>query len=504
MNAYLQSEPVPIMRSLLNNTHIAEFVQPFAPPADTKGRFHPPAFIVGKERSGTTLLSAILNRHSEVCVTPETNFLYRLFRYPGGPKGFERDWPDSLYDIVDRMNPTADWDKPARLVYERLGGKAVSGREAFMALGQLISERYGKLHWIEKTPNHLLCLPFIRSLFPNAPVIHIVRDGRDVAHSLTKVSFGSANYFENLWQWKQAVSCARRFQDCDANTLAIRYEDMVKEPEQIIKQVCSFLGIPFEGSMLKPDGTEKSILDMTGNHMDQASMAIDKSKLASWRRTLSPAMQRTVEMIAHDELQAWGYELTIPAAHPARRLRLHEAMLVSRHHGHLYDTVLQSIANGRVPVRLEGVATLTGPLPQQLPDIWITGELPLTYSSRAGSSSSAGIIIRLVVKLLRLRFSGTRLIWIFHPDPAQTAKWRLRRIAEWIMMRMSTLVIWDEDKFALLQERKSCIWTLAEKHLRSSSPDFAQRIQDALDLNSMSQLSGLSLLEDERREGRCE
>ncbi len=172
--------------------------------------FTPPGFIVGVGRSGTTLLASILNRHPEICVTPETHFFRLVYNYPGGIKNFERRWPYSLKEIMQKMHPTKGWQPNSNIIIERFN--SYPGIAAiFKAIGEDIAAKNNKKLWLEKTPNHIIYLSFIRKLFPNAPIIHIVRDARDVGLSLLRMKWASNSYLENLLHWKRCICLSKDF-----------------------------------------------------------------------------------------------------------------------------------------------------------------------------------------------------------------------------------------------------------------------------------------------------
>src|SRR5207253_4289035 len=85
----------------------------------------------------------------------------------------------------------------------------------------------------EKTPEHTGHLPLIRQVFPEAKILVLYRDGRDVAASLSKMPWSSPNLYVNFLVWlyyHRAVQAA--------NVRAwpgvhfARYEDIVADPEQ--------------------------------------------------------------------------------------------------------------------------------------------------------------------------------------------------------------------------------------------------------------------------------
>ncbi len=403
--------------------------------------FISPGFIVGKERSGTTLLSAILNRHADLCVTYETDFLYALSTYPGGEEGFVQDWPQSLIKLVDRMHPTQGWSKPSNQVLKRVGSRRLSGKEAFLALGDTIAEANGKKLWIEKTPNHLLCIGFIRKLFPSAPIIHIVRDGRDVANSLVQVDFGSERYIENLWRWRQSVSQGRQALTHDPMAVAVRYEDLVRQPEAVIRALCSFLGIRYTNNLLVPDGSEHSLIEQGKAHMKQAAGKISSNKLEVWRKTLSPMDLRYAEAIARDELKAWGYPIENFSGKPVR-IGVKETLMYDNRHGNLIDGFLTELTGDRY-AEIQGINKLSShDVCNPFLDVLITDEDLTEVFQKLRGIKLLQKIIQWVWSISRLRRSGTKIVWIFHLRLAESRRWRLRRYLERRMCQVATAVIW--------------------------------------------------------------
>ena len=129
-----------------------------------------PLFIVigGAGRSGTTLLRTILGRHPLIASGPETTvFLSRI---------------SSPHDLGPRLG----WDE--RLL-ERWLRQSRSQVEFIGMMQGAMRERTGKPFWAEKTPANVRRFGFIRQHFPNVKLVHIIRDGRDVACSLRRKSF---------------------------------------------------------------------------------------------------------------------------------------------------------------------------------------------------------------------------------------------------------------------------------------------------------------------------
>jgi len=385
----------------------------------------------------------MVNRHTRVCVTPETDFMYMLSRYPDGSKGFQRDWPRSLHSILGRVHPTAHWTDLDNLVYAHVAGRPTNGKDTFLALGEIISDRYGKRLWLEKTPNHILCLPYIRQLFPDAPIIHIIRDGRDVAESLTKVRFGSLNFFENLVGWRDAVSAARQFGDSDDRYLCIRYEDLVADPSATLKVVCGFLGVRFEERMLAPDGSESALIDRTGTHMDQAAAPIDRSRLEGWLRNLSATRQNAAAAFVGEELACYGYRLPDEAHQVTQNIVINKNIVLGKSCRALYDSLIEtSVATWPNSAIIE-FDSMFEIQPNRKTCLIITDEVPLPRASSAKLFSGIVFALRLFTKLFAVRLHSSKVVWIFKPTAATANRWPLKRVCEIMMATMSNIVVVD-------------------------------------------------------------
>lgn len=202
-------------------------------------------FIVGCPRSGTTLLSVLLDRHSRLCVPPETAFLgeFPWFLRPRSRASVLkrlRDWPR-----------TADLDLAPEDILARLDHRPLSRRAIFTAMLDLYAERQGKPRCGEKTPRHLRYISRIQSWFPEAKTICVLRDGRDVALSLAAMPWYRQGVRGAAKLWRSNLrlmeKAARQYPD---RFLIVRYEALVSQPEATLRTVMEFLGETFEPQQL--------------------------------------------------------------------------------------------------------------------------------------------------------------------------------------------------------------------------------------------------------------
>ncbi len=141
-----------------------------------------PIFIVGPGRSGTTLLSKILDAHSLITILPETGMFGSLSQY-GCSEVFENRWQYIAFmnDLWNRLR--YEKDVASQIVAEEAQRRPTftgPARTVLETLGESYAKSRGATIWGEKTPWHLFWLPQIQRLFPSARIIITIRDPRDI------------------------------------------------------------------------------------------------------------------------------------------------------------------------------------------------------------------------------------------------------------------------------------------------------------------------------------
>ena len=169
----------------------------------------PPAFIVSSPHSGSSILLTVLGAHSRIYAIPrETNIALK-------------------YD----KNKFLRWLKR----FDR------------MAMGE------GKHRWIEKTPKHIRYVDRILEWCPDARIIIIVRDGRDVASS---IQGRTGSLEEGVREWMETNQIGKQFWN-HANVCVLKYEDLITNFEKTMTRVLTFLGEGYEEGIKNYHKVEK-------------------------------------------------------------------------------------------------------------------------------------------------------------------------------------------------------------------------------------------------------
>lgn len=106
---------------------------------------------------------------------------------------------------------------------------------------------------VEKTPIHLHKMDRIRGAVPRARFIVMVRDGRDVAYSFIRRA-GAAKVGVDRWLADNEVVARERL---SPDVYLVRYEDLIQNPEAILRESCAFIGVPYDAAMVEYHAQER-------------------------------------------------------------------------------------------------------------------------------------------------------------------------------------------------------------------------------------------------------
>lgn len=250
-------------------------------------------FIVGCPRSGTTLLQRMLSLHSRLfSIEDETG----LFSY------------QNIFDPTRKHFglPTASIDR----LLEQSGDIV----EFFDNCVGFLSARHDGRRFVEKTPQHVLHLPFILRHFPRAAILNLVRDGRDC--------YVSAKSVRQIPQNKSAAVFARYWKKCvgippacraPGRILTVRYESLVAAPADQLAEIMRFVGLSMEDSQLSPAqirGDRRTALE----EFRRLRGPVDASSVGRWRLAMGAGERADFERVAGRELARLGYPTGLPDA----------------------------------------------------------------------------------------------------------------------------------------------------------------------------------------------
>jgi hypothetical protein len=279
-----------------------------------------PVFIVGAPRSGTTLLAAVLAAHSRLSCGPETHFFRRLASVDATQLVEDKRWPETAVTFITSISHSGFTGHESKQLLEKyqLDPTAIvaylqARPPSIPAILGSITEQYmhhqGKQRWVEKTPDHLLHLPLIRRYFPNAPIVRIMRDPRDVALSLTKVPWGAKSFLEALLFWRKWDDASQTFFTDDSCSYTLHFEALMAAPQDEVQKLSAFIGEKFEENMLDTSQTARDVNSRNVPWKANVGKPFDASRAGAWRTDLTLNQVQLAEALLGDRLTAYGYPI---------------------------------------------------------------------------------------------------------------------------------------------------------------------------------------------------
>jgi sulfotransferase family protein len=290
-----------------------------------------PIFVGGCERSGTTMLGAMLGGHSRCLCVPETQFIDDLLAQ--ADLGRSVDPRTALTRIVAHERYRLFWNlslDPSSVDPVELGS---TYGEVLIWLVRAFGRKAGKSTpdlWIDHTPTNFRRARTLLRTFPEARFIHLVRDGRAVAASLLPLDWGPNNalHAAEFWMARCAPGLATELDLGGSRVLRVRYEDVLQEPEGSLRRIALFAGVEYEPDMVTGKSHRASRYHERQHRL--VGNPPDVSRAAGWQQVLTRRQIEMFEAEAGEFLETLGYQpryglRALPATRiEVLRLRLHD------------------------------------------------------------------------------------------------------------------------------------------------------------------------------------
>ena len=272
-----------------------------------------PLFIVGMSRSGTKLIRDILNRNPMISIpTRETKFIPYLINRFGG-LSFPLDESliveikavlrESLFVRNMRKNGWVFCDSELDSITARS-----SLQEVIKYLLQFSADKSKKeadFIWGDKSPSNLTHIGLLKSFFPDAKIIHIIRDPRDRALSAKKA--WGANLYISCDQWRKDVVSARyEGENFESDYYEVFYEKLISNPRHETKNLCEYLGVPFRDFMLNLKSPVEGI-HAEKNSETKTSTRIVSTNKDKYLKQLKSSQIRRMNQIIYPVIHEMGY-----------------------------------------------------------------------------------------------------------------------------------------------------------------------------------------------------
>ncbi|MCB0401884.1 MAG: sulfotransferase [Flavobacteriales bacterium] len=270
-------------------------------------------------RSGSTLLQSTLDSHPHICAPNESDFVLHLrTRYAACT-----DWNEALIakfirDLYSNRKYRLFWKVDQSVLAQLFTQyKVTSFADACKVVYLSYQSPFPKkgIHLIvDKNPVHCNYIPVLRSFFPDAQFIHLVRDPRAVVNSVNK-SFHKNNIPRLAKSWVKANNRIESQKD-GSSFITVRYENLVQQPESTLKTILDFVGEAYDPDMLKSHEVLGKIKSKHANyslsHHKNIGKEISSSFINKWERELTPEEIDIIAHFTHEFASRYGYTIPKP------------------------------------------------------------------------------------------------------------------------------------------------------------------------------------------------
>ena len=281
-------------------------------------------FIVGVGRSGTSLMQSMLNAHPDIAFIPEINYIRRFLATKTLELVVKRSGLKGVKELLLNDNRLCRLDVDLKSLIEKVYSH---GRELNVDLYRAILEVYlkneGKTISGDKDPRSIEYLSVIANIFPNAYIVHIIRDPRDVLLSKLNAEWSKdkSPYFHVLANKIQLMMGLRGMKLFGERYIEIKYEELLAEPEKALKSLCEDLGVQYNDAMLDyTDSSRKLVADDEMVWKRETLGPLLKSNVGKWRDNLNRWNIAMVEELVDIAFDHYDYVKSKPLLSVGQRV----------------------------------------------------------------------------------------------------------------------------------------------------------------------------------------
>ena len=292
------------------------------------------AFLICSERSGSNLITSLLNGHSAICAPPPSH-LFRLFLTNTENYGdLDRDenWAILLGDMVDAFdNQLGQWTTQPSVDLLAAALPQRGTAEPLRYIYEIEARDHGKSHVFVKENQTAVFAEQLADNFDGCKFIMMVRDPRDVAASylMSDGIQGGVATAADTWVRDQTANINLQDRWRDTNRVhLVRYETLITDPMVVLEGVVQFLDLQYESAMLDFHRDRQIQRNAAGvEAWANLNRPILSGNAGKYVQSLTPDEAEFVELRCFDLMARFGYRPDIVQERPEegyRKQRLEE------------------------------------------------------------------------------------------------------------------------------------------------------------------------------------
>ena len=292
---------------------------------NTKTQLH---FIVGIGRSGTTILTKLLNMYKDIHCMPEANFLVFFLKRFSDKKNITPKDVEQIFEeirLYSYSHPWVGWNfAPDEAKSNILKTLELNSELAFPELVKLIYKQF-KVEGTDKTsanviidknPSFIIFVNQIHKTFPESKFIWIVRDYRaNILSRKQSIFLKSPNIAYNAIRWKLYNQIGYNFYKKNKDkVILVRYEDLVKD-HTLIENIASFLSVDtlkkenenIQSINLEAFNIEEKYQERFKKKYSDLNKTLNSDRINSWQEQLSDSEIRICDALCYKVAETVGY-----------------------------------------------------------------------------------------------------------------------------------------------------------------------------------------------------
>jgi hypothetical protein len=275
-------------------------------------------FILGRPRSGTTLLASLFDAHPNIMLPFECALIINIYAKYRRTKYWDKSILLSFYhDIImqrkfDSWRVNTDGLKDYLLSLEGEASFETMIKAVYLKFNSFFGKKEIRIIG-DKKPVYAIYPKRLIWLFPNARFIYLTRDYRDNILSIKKVDFEAPFTALLAYRWRFAANRIEKIRNKFPHQFyTIRYEDLVLDPSVHLQKMCDFLGIQYDETVLdfyriKDELLEKFPREHIERYHSSLLNPIDSTRVYGWKKSMPEQDITTADFIVGKHALISGY-----------------------------------------------------------------------------------------------------------------------------------------------------------------------------------------------------
>ncbi len=280
-------------------------------------RSRAPVFVLGCGRSGTKLLYYSLLSAGGFAVFPEESAVFAVLGLHFGNLA-NRSNRRKLLDAYLNSGLFRVTGVDPKEFEERVMEDCHNAGDFLRIQMEAIARNQGVERWAESTPKHILYLPLIKKVIPDALIIHMIRDGRDSTASMHRAGRvhplpwdKSRDYLARAMYWRWMMSKGRKYgKALGADYMEVHYEELVGNPRETLARVGKFIDQDLDYDQIQKVGL--GTVRTPNSSFKGDSKETSSNSVGRWRRVFTPEQAQNIEWTLGKALTDTGYKLETP------------------------------------------------------------------------------------------------------------------------------------------------------------------------------------------------